>query len=136
VADTRAEPLFAAVAAVQRLLVVAASRSRLRARCHGFASSNRDVRFGSSTSFQAQAAHFRLYPDWRTCCCVAPLGDQSADPRRGPPHGGELREAARAAAPVATNRRDVTRSQPHIHDSPRNVRLAPVVSNSRRNTLS
>jgi hypothetical protein len=47
VADTRAEPLFAAVAAVQRLLVVAASRSRLRARCHGFANSNRDVRFGS-----------------------------------------------------------------------------------------
>ena len=34
----------------------------------------------------------------RTCCCVAPLGDQSADPRRGAAHGGELCYAAGTAA--------------------------------------
>jgi hypothetical protein len=33
--------------------------------------------------------HLRTYR-----CVAAPLGDQPADPRRGPPHGGELRLAA------------------------------------------
>src|SRR4029077_3459961 len=31
----------------------------------------------TSTSFQAQAAHFRLSPDSGGIACVAPLGDQS-----------------------------------------------------------
>ncbi|MGB6863685.1 MAG: hypothetical protein WBE32_22400, partial [Pseudolabrys sp.] len=35
---------------------------------------------------------------FRTYCCVAPLGDQSADARRGAAVGGELRQAAGAAA--------------------------------------
>jgi len=30
---------------------------------------------------------------------AAPLGDQPADPRRGPPHGGEFRQAAGTVAP-------------------------------------
>ncbi len=33
-------------------------------------------------------------------CVAAPLDNQPADPRRGPPHGGELRQAAGAAAEV------------------------------------
>ncbi len=40
------------------------------------------------------------------------LGGQAAHPRRGPPHGGELRQAAGAAAPVAAEKRGVTRLPP------------------------
>ena len=43
-----------------------------------------------------------LLPRFRTYCCVAPLGDQLANARRGAAVGGELRQAAgvvgRAAA--------------------------------------
>jgi hypothetical protein len=35
-----------------------------------------------------------LLPRFRTYRCVAPLGDQSADPRRGAAHGGQLCQAA------------------------------------------
>ena len=43
-----------------------------------------------------------LLPRFRTYCCVAPLGDQLANARRG-------------------DRRDVTRLQPQIHDGLRNA---------------
>jgi hypothetical protein len=52
-----------------------------------------------------QTRHFQnvralpLIPRFQTYRCVALLGDQSADPRRGAADGGELREAAGAAAP-------------------------------------
>jgi hypothetical protein len=72
------------------------------------------VRCGSSTSLQAQAAHFRLSPRFRTYRCVAPLGDQSADARQGAAVVGELRQAAGAAARAAPDKRGVTRLQPHI----------------------
>jgi hypothetical protein len=39
--------------------------------------------------------------------------------------GRELRQAAGAAARAAADKRGVTRLHPHIHDSQRNVRLAP-----------
>src|SRR5580704_3901195 len=39
--------------------------------------------------------------------------------------GGWRCELVRAAAPAAPDKRGVTRSQPHIHDSPRKFRLAP-----------
>ena len=48
------------------------------------------------------------------------LDHQQAIARRGAAHGGELRQAAGAAAAVAADKRGVTRSQPQIHDSPRN----------------
>ena len=41
---------------------------------------------------------------------------------RGAADGGELHQAAGAAALVAADKRGVTRSQPQIHDGPRNVR--------------
>ena len=75
---------------------------------------------GSSTSFPAQAAHFRFSPDSGHIAASHRSPTKSADARRGAPVGGELRQAAAAAAPVATNKRGVTRSQPQIHDSPRN----------------
>jgi hypothetical protein len=54
------------------------------------------------------------------------LGDQSADARRGAAHGGELRQAAEAAAWVAADKRGVRWLQPHIHDSPRNQSILEV----------
>ena len=47
------------------------------------------------------------------------LDHQQAIARRGAAHGGELRQAAGATARVAADKRGVTRSQPQIHDSPR-----------------
>ena len=48
------------------------------------------------------------------------IDHQQAIARRGAADGGELRQAAGAAARVAADKRGVTRSQPQIHDSPRN----------------
>ena len=78
----------------------------------------------SSTSFQAQAAHFRFSPDF---------GDIAASHRSATNRltrdearrGGELHQAAGPAALVAADKRGVTGLQPHIHDSPRKFRLTP-----------
>ena len=43
---------------------------------------------------------------------IAPLGDQSADPRRGAAHGGQLCQAA--GTRDGADKRGVTRLQPHI----------------------
>src|SRR6478672_1936606 len=87
---------------------------------------------GSSTSFQAQAAHFRFSPDSGHIAASHRSATKSADARRGAAHGDENRQAAGAA--IAADKRGVTRSQPQIHDSPRNVRLAPAGSSGRCNT--
>jgi hypothetical protein len=71
---------------------------------------NWPCRSWSSTSFQAQAAHFRFSPD--SGRIAAPLGDQSVDARRGAADGGELHQAAGAVASVAADKRGVTGSQP------------------------
>jgi len=42
---------------------------------------------------------------------------KSADARRGAAHGGELHQAAGAAAPVAPNKRGVTRSRPLVREA-------------------
>jgi len=53
-------------------------------------------RFGSITSFRACANDFRLS---RRCRHIAASQRRSAtNPRRGPPHGGELRQAAATVA--------------------------------------
>jgi hypothetical protein len=41
------------------------------------------------------------------------LGGEAAHPRRGPPHGGEFRQAARTAARDAADKRSVTRRNRH-----------------------
>ena len=55
----------------------------------------------SSTSFQAQAAHFRLSPDSGHIAASRRSATKSADARRGAALGVELRQDARAAALVA-----------------------------------
>jgi hypothetical protein len=52
------------------------------------------------------------------------LGGQAAQQGRGPPHGGELRQAAGAAAGGAADKRCVTRLQPHTSRQSANVRLS------------
>jgi hypothetical protein len=74
-----------------------------------------------------------LLPRFRTYCCVASLGDQSVDARRGAAVGGELRQAAGAVASVAAHTRGVTRSRSRIHDGPRNARLSPQFCKYRHN---
>jgi hypothetical protein len=61
-----------------------------------------------------------LLPDSGRIAASHRSATKSADARRGAAHGGELRQAAGAVASVATDKRGVTRSQPQIHDSPRN----------------
>jgi len=56
------------------------------------------VGLASSTSFQAQAAHFRFPPDSGHLAASHRSATKSADARRGAAHGGELRQAAGAAA--------------------------------------
>jgi len=56
------------------------------------------VGLASSTSFQAQAAHFRFSPDSGRIASSHRPATKSADARRGAAHGGELRLAAGAAA--------------------------------------
>jgi hypothetical protein len=48
----------------------------------------------SSTSFQAQAAHFRFSPDSGHIAASHRSATKSADARRGAADGGELRQAA------------------------------------------
>src|ERR1700731_4792650 len=58
-----------------------------------------DFRLGSSTSFQAKAAHFHFSPDSGHIAASHRSATKSADARRGAAHGGELRQAAGGAAP-------------------------------------
>ena len=74
----------------------------------------------SSTSFQPQAARFRFSPNSGHIAASHRSATKSADARRSAAIGGELHQAAGAAAWVAAGKRGVTRLQPHIHDSPRN----------------
>jgi hypothetical protein len=73
-----------------------------------------NVAVGSSTSFQAQAAHFRFSPTPTYRCVELRSATKSADARRGAADDGELRRAAGAAASVAADKRSVTGSQPHL----------------------
>jgi Cyclic nucleotide-binding domain len=75
---------------------------------------------GHQRRFQAQAAHFRFSPDSGRIAASHRSANKSADARRGAADDGELRQAAGAAASIAADKRGVTRSQPQIHDSPRN----------------
>ena len=52
-----------------------------------------------SSSFQAQPAHFRFSPDSGHIAASHRSATKSADARRGAADGGELRQAAGAAAP-------------------------------------
>jgi hypothetical protein len=54
---------------------------------------------GSSTSFQAQAAHFRFSPDFGHIAASRRQATKSADALRSAADGAELRQAAGAAAP-------------------------------------
>ena len=71
-----------------------------------------------------QALRFASYA-WGSCIALflfrgrarSALGGQAADPRRGPPDGGELRQAAGAAARAAADKRSVTKCDCHAHDS-------------------
>ena len=56
----------------------------------------------SSTSFQAQAVHFRFSPNSEHIAASHRSATKSADARRGAAHGGELRQGAGAAASVTT----------------------------------
>jgi hypothetical protein len=76
--------------------------------------SRRDVKMAVSSARRT----LPVLAQFRTCRCV--LGDQSADARRGAALGGQLRQAAEAAAWVAADKRGVRWLQLHIHDSPRN----------------
>jgi hypothetical protein len=67
----------------------------------------------SSTSFQAQAAHFRFSPDSGHIAASHRSATKSVDARRGAADGGELHQVAGAAAWVAADKRGVTRLQPH-----------------------
>ena len=78
-----------------------------------------------------QATHFRFSPDSGYIAASHRSASKSAD-ARGTAHGGELHQAAGAAASVAADERDVTRSQPHIHDSPRNRSILEVSAMGRR----
>ena len=60
------------------------------------------VGLASSTSFQAQAARFRFSPDSGRIASSHRSATKSADARRGAAAGGELRQAAGAAASVTT----------------------------------
>jgi hypothetical protein len=72
-----------------------------------------DCKGGSrSSSFQAQPAHFRFSPDSRHIAASLRSATKSADARRGAAVGGERRQAAEAAAPIAADERGVTGSQP------------------------
>ena len=62
----------------------------------------------SSTPFQAQAAHFRFSPDSGHIAASHRSASKSAH-ARGAAHGGELHQAAGAAALVAADERGVTR---------------------------
>jgi hypothetical protein len=84
-----------------------------------------EVGFGSSTSFQAQAAHFRFSPDFGHIAASHRSATKSADARRGAAHGGELRQVAGAAASVAPDKQGVTRSQPHISRQSAQIPLSP-----------
>jgi hypothetical protein len=105
------------------------ARNRTRASCdfnqrpHGFQrAGNFDFRYGSSsTSFQAQAAHFPSppIPDVSLRRIARRPNRLTRDEAR---RFAVNRQVAGAAAPVAADERGVTRSQPQIHDSPRNVR--------------
>ena len=53
----------------------------------------------SSTSFQAQAAHFRFSPDSGHIAASDRSATKSVDARRGAAVGCELRQVAGAAAP-------------------------------------
>jgi len=63
----------------------------------------------SSTSFHAQAAHFRFCPDSGRIAASHRSATKSADARRGAADGGKLRKAAGADAAVAADKRGVTR---------------------------
>jgi hypothetical protein len=63
-------------------------------------------------SFQAQAAHYRFCADSGHIAASHRSATKSADARRGAAVGGELRQAAGAAALVAADERGVTGSQP------------------------
>ena len=90
---------------------------------------SRDVASGSSTSFQAQAAHFRFSPDSGHIAASHRSATKSADARRGAAHGGELHQAAGAAALVAADERGVRWLQPQTlkggarRNQPRSVAL-------------
>ena len=91
-----------------------------------------EVTSGSSTSFQAQAAHFHFSPDSGHIAASHRSATKSADARRGAADDGELRQAAGAAASVAADKRGVTRLQPQIHDSPRNQLNSRSIGDERR----
>ena len=91
-----------------------------------------EVCSGSSTLFQAQAARFRFSPNSGRIAASHRSATKSADAQRGAAVGGELRQAAGAVASVATDKRGVTRSQPQIHDSPRNQLYSKSIGMGRR----
>ena len=69
------------------------------------------VGLASSTSFRAQAAHFRFSPDSGHIAASHRSATKSADARRGVAHAGEF---AKLTASVAADKRGVTRLLPHI----------------------
>ena len=69
------------------------------------------ARLASSTLFQAQAAHFRFSPDYGHIAESHRSATKSAEARR---------LAVNFAKLLGLLRRSPPRSQPQIHDSPRN----------------